>query len=85
MLKDEIYPFSGALTLQIWAWYVLEPHPGGGGAIPVYGLDRYVLLDGVWFLGFPSGGGVTWVNFCWVRAAGLLEPLTDYSLLCGQV
>ena len=25
-------------------------------------------------------GGVTWVNFCWVCAAGLLEPLPHYSL-----
>ena len=32
---------------------------------------------------FP--GGVTWVNFCWVCAAGLSEPLPHYSLFCGQV
>ena len=24
----------------------------------------------------PGGGGGTWVNFCWVFAAGLSEPLT---------
>ena len=27
----------------------------------------------------------TWVNFCWVCAAGLLEPLPHYSLLCDQL
>ena len=26
-------------------------------------------------------GGDTWVNFCWVRAAGLSEPLPHYSSL----
>ena len=32
------------------------------------------------------GGGGTWVNFCWVCAAGLSEPLAHYSsLLCGQL
>ena len=31
----------------------------------------------------PGGGG-TWVNFCWVCAAGLSEPLPHYSLFCGQ-
>ena len=32
------------------------------------------------------GEGVagTWVNFCWIGAAGLSERLPDYSLLCGQ-
>ena len=29
--------------------------------------------------------GCTWVNFCWVCAAGLLEPLPHYSLFCGQL
>ena len=31
------------------------------------------------------GGGGTWVNFCWVCAAGLSEPLPHYSLFRGQV
>ena len=31
-----------------------------------------------------SNGG-TWVNFCWVCAAGLPEPLPHYSLFCGQL
>ena len=30
----------------------------------------------------PGGGGGTWVNFCWVCAAGLSEPLPHYSLFC---
>ena len=30
------------------------------------------------------GGGVTWVNFFWICAAGLSDPLTHYSLFCGQ-
>ena len=29
--------------------------------------------------------GVTCVNFCWVCAAGLSEPLPHYSLFCGQL
>ena len=32
----------------------------------------------------PGGGG-TWVNVCWVGAAGLLEPLPHYSLCFGQL
>ena len=32
-----------------------------------------------------GGGGVTWVNFCWVCTAGLSEPLPHYSLWCGQL
>ena len=27
-------------------------------------------------------GGVAWVNFCWVCAAGFSEPLTHQSLFC---
>ena len=33
----------------------------------------------------PPRGGGTGVNFCWVCAAGLLEPLPNYSLFCGQL
>ena len=32
-----------------------------------------------------GGGGSTWVNFCWVCAAGLSEPLPHFSLFCGQI
>ena len=32
-----------------------------------------------------GGGGVTRVNFCWVCAAGLSEPLPHYSLFRGQL
>ena len=31
------------------------------------------------------GVGCTWVNFCWVCAAGLSEPLPNNSLLCGRL
>jgi len=31
-----------------------------------------------------EGGAGTWVNVCWVSAAGLLEPLPQYSLFFGQ-
>ena len=34
--------------------------------------------------GGASPGG-TWANFCWVCAAGLSEPLLQYSLFCGQL
>ena len=30
-------------------------------------------------------GGATWVNFCWVCAVGLLEPLPHCSLFWGQL
>ena len=38
---------------------------------------------------YPTGllfmpRGVTWVNFCWVCAAGISEHLPHYSLFCGQ-
>ena len=37
-------------------------------------------------LGIPGGGGGgTWINFCWVCAAGLSEPLPHYSLFRGQL
>ena len=32
---------------------------------------------------FPGGG--TWVNVCWVCAAGLSEPLPHFSLFFGQL
>ena len=35
--------------------------------------------------GLEPRGGATWVNFCWVCAAGLSEPLPHYSLFCGQL
>ena len=39
-------------------------------------------------LGIPGGGGGgggTWINFCWVCAACLSEPLPHYSLFRGQL
>ena len=30
-----------------------------------------------------GGGGGTFVNFCWVCAAGLPEPLPHYSIFLG--
>ena len=36
---------------------------------------------------YPDGGGEgTWVNFCWVCAAGFSEPLSNFSKiqLVGQ-
>ena len=33
----------------------------------------------------PGGRGETWVNFCWVCAAGLSEPVLHYSLFCGRI
>ena len=32
-----------------------------------------------------GGGGGTWVNYCWVCATGLLEPLPHCSLFCGHL
>ena len=31
------------------------------------------------------GGGGIWVDFCWVCAVGLSEPLPHNSLLCGHI
>ena len=45
----------------------------------------WLLLTGVDYWLPPGGGGVTWVNFYWLRAAGLSEPLPDYSLFCSQI
>ena len=36
-------------------------------------------------VGPGGGGGGTRVKFCWVCAAGLLEPLPHYSLFCGHL
>ena len=33
--------------------------------------------------GMPPPGGGTWVNFCWVCAAGPSALLPHYSLFCG--
>ena len=33
----------------------------------------------------PREEGVTWVNFCWVCAAGLSESLPHYSLFCRGI
>ena len=33
----------------------------------------------------PGAGRGTWVNVCWVCAAGLSEPLPHYSLFFGQL
>ena len=32
-----------------------------------------------------EGGGGTWLNFCWVCAAGLSEPIPHYSLFYDQI
>ena len=32
-----------------------------------------------------GGGGLTWVNFCWVCAAAISESLPHYSLFCAHI
>ena len=32
-----------------------------------------------------GGGGASWVNFCWVCAAGLSEPIPHYSLFLWPI
>ena len=39
----------------------------------------------LWNLPGGGGGGGTWVQFCWVCAAGLSEPLPHYSLFLWPV
>ena len=34
---------------------------------------------------YSGGGGGTRVNFCWLCAAGFLDPLPHYSLFCRQL
>ena len=48
-----------------------------------YSSNMYILVrpTSQWGLSW----GATWVNFCWVCAAGFLEPLPHYSLFCGQL
>ena len=36
-------------------------------------------------MGGGGGGGVTWVNFGWVCAAGLSKPRSHYSPYCGDI
>ena len=43
------------------------------------------LPDAVRVLPGGGGGGGTWVNICWVCAAGLSQPLPHYSLFFGQL
>ena len=51
-------PLAALLLSKFGPGMCYSPTPGGGGgAIPVYGLDRYVLLDGVWFLRVSIWGG----------------------------
>ena len=47
----------------------INPLEGALSPLPLWGL----------------GGGGTWVNFRWVCAASLLEPLPHYSLFCGHI
>ena len=39
-----------------------------------------IMISGGWGVGGGGGRGC-WVNFCWVYAAGLLEPIPHYSLI----
>ena len=43
-------------------------------------IEIYIAL-----LNHPPGGGVTWVNSCWICAAGLSEPLPHYILFSDQL
>ena len=50
--------------------------------LPIFS-PNLALYGQIWLF-YPRGGG-TWVNFCWVCAAGLSEPLPYYSLFCGHL
>ena len=40
----------------------------------------------LYYGGGGGGGGLrAWVNFCWVCAAGLSEPLYHFSIFCGHI
>ena len=57
------------------------------GVRSLFVLSQCVPFSPAWW--FWAGGGQgrrgTWSNFCWVCPAGLSEPLTHYSLFCGQI
>ena len=38
-----------------------------------------------WRGGGGEGGGVTWINFCWVCAAGPLRTPTPCKYIFGQL
>ena len=50
-----------------------------------YYMRRDSPVDGICDEPPRGGGGGTWVNFCWVCAAGLSEPLPHYNLFLGQL
>ena len=48
--------------------------------------SRWVIMQLAGGNGTKVGwGGSIWVNFFWVCAVGLSEPLPRYSLFCGQL
>ena len=60
------------------------------GVVKQYNLHQedkgsFEVMQFRWGGGEGGGGRGTWVNFCWVCAAGLSEPLPHYSLFCDQL
>ena len=52
----------------------------------VLNMRMQVILDSSFARPGSAPRGGTWVNFCWISAAGLSEPLTPhYSLFRGQL
>ena len=77
--KKERSQYPGARNL--W-WLVLE---NWGAIRPGNEVDTAETYPGRSGMKPGEVGRVTWVNFSWVCAAGLSEPLSHYSLFCFQV
>ena len=77
--KKERSQYPGARNLR---WLVLE---NWGAIRPGNEVDTAETYPGRSGMKPGEVGRVTWVNFSWVCAAGLSEPLSHYSLFCCQV
>ena len=69
-----------AVTL-IW-WFRFGCYGRYGRFVSLFRVSVHTSDPGTWV---DSPGEGTKVNFCWVCAAGLSEPLSHYSLFCGQL
>ena len=45
---------------------------------------RCRVISSIYHQSLGEGGGGTWVNFCWVCAAGLSKPVPHYSVFSSQ-
>ena len=76
--------FAGILsTVQLNPVPVSDGKKNTGIISPKFLTEISVQINGKCSRGGGGGGGA-WVNFCWVCATGLSEPLPNYRLFCAQ-